>query len=1135
MKKLLSYPNKGDNDLLDSFKLVREAARASRKAASQDQNLRPFDLIQAALKDKGISVQFVSPDEPQLNGGDAKYVPAFKCILVRNDVNSGRKSELLAHEFGHIVVHQSEHVCEAETIDVTVQEEGALARANAYGPRERRELQANVFAREFLLPREISRDLFLSEGLTAGKIASRLELEPAIVRLQLVDALLTNKAVEKMPPGDAAPVQPLVLLEDASQDQAAAQSGQAFLLEAGPGSGKTRTLVKRVNWLLSQDIPSNQILALTFSNKAAAELSDRIAKKNEQAALQLWSGTFHAFGYELIKRHYDVLGLPSSPRLIGKTEALELLEDRLPIMDLDHFHDLHSPATQLDGILDAISRAKDELIDFPEFQQLAQNALASPLTDADRVTAQRADEAGRVYEEYERAKRDHGLIDFGDLVMVPTLLLMQHDEIRKLEAERYREVLVDEYQDVNRASAEMLKAFFQEGSRLWVVGDARQSIYRFRGASSRNMALFEEDFSGGTRKSLDFNYRSSEPIVSACRAFTMGMRVGHEKILPYTAKSRGPQSSDTPCTLVTDSTVDVGEAVVAEILALVEQGVKLSEQVILSPTNDRLDEAATVLASAGIPVVHLGSFFEREEVRDLLSVLAIVAEPVGTGLVRIGNIAGTQLNSEDIRNCLRASQEAKKSFVEMLSDISSMTSVSKVGKKSLDTLRQKTEGFSKKSSAYDLILTWLLDRSDYLRTLSVKGDVASNLKKSAILKLFEVIRDRDLLGRPLTASGVLKRIRSIMILKEDKGFKEPLIDDDVNAVRLMTIHGAKGLEFKAVHILDMNEETFPGKVKSDKKPLPPGIDNEKEPSAAHLEERECQFFVAISRAEQYLRLYRSRKVIKAARKPSRFLDRIGCPERFVEASERPSIAPKSKPTCESVEALSVQGLREFEQCPLKIVYRRSMGIRTRRHESPFLRTTSVVYGVVDELPSILSNDDIESALTEVTNEMWSKRGPVGHSLEASYRTLASRHIKSLQRLVTEFQYQHDSELIVDFTGGQFKVRPPLVKIGDNGKTIARFIEAGSASSKSGDYHADRLKKIAAHEVYGDSAIVEIAHVSNGEIVSRNTRASTLQKAKDLAGKILEDIRAGNLQPKPDRRICIRCPYFFACPGTGHEK
>ncbi|MBO9461164.1 UvrD-helicase domain-containing protein [Labrenzia sp. R5_0] len=1094
--------------------------------------MRPFDLIQAALKGKGVSVQFVSPDEPQLDGGDAKYVPIFGCILVRNDVSLGRKAELLAHEFGHIIVHQSEHVCEVDSIDITAQEEGALARANAYGPRERRELQANVFAREFLLPREFARELFLFRGLTAEEIARQLEIEPSIVRLQLVDALLTNEPVENKAANETVPVQPQALIEDKSQDRAAEQSGQAFLLEAGPGSGKTRTLVKRVNWLLSQDIPSHQILALTFSNKAAAELSNRIAQKDPQAALQLWSGTFHAFGYELIKRHYDVLGLPPSPRLIGKTEALELLEDRLPVMDLSHFHDLRSPASQLDEILNAISRAKDELVEVPQFQKLAQNAL---LADPDNVPAQRADEAGCVYEEYERAKRDLGLVDFGDLVMVPTLLLMRNDEIRKSEAERYREVLVDEYQDVNRASAEMLKAFFREGSRLWVVGDARQSIYRFRGASSRNMELFEEDFPGGTRKPLNFNYRSSEPVVEVCRAFASDMQAGHEKSLPYTAVSHGPQSSDMPYALVTDSTGDVGDAVATEIFALVEQGVKFTEQVILSPTNDRLDEVAANLASAGIPTVHLGSFFEREEVRDLLSLLSIVAEPAGTGLARIGKIAGTQLSSEDIRNCLRASQEAEKPLVELLSDLSQVKGISETGKKSLDTIRHQIKGFSKDSNAYDLILTWLLDRTDYLGTLAAQNDVVSSLSKSAILKLLEVIRDRDLLGRPLTASGVLERIRSIMILKEDKSFKEAPIDDGVDAVRLMTIHGAKGLEFKAVHILDMNEETFPGKAKSDKKPLPSGIDDEKEPNASHLEERECQFFVAISRAEQYLRLYRSNKVNTSTRTRSRFLDRIGCPERFVEASERPVLAPRSKPICETVEALSAQDLREYEQCPLKIVYRRSMGIRTRRHESPFLRTTSVVYGVIDELPSILSQSDVEAALTDVTNDMWSKRGPVGHSLEASYRTLASRHITSLQRLVTGFQYLHDSDLIVELPGGQFKVRPPLVTTGGGGKTIARFIEAGSASSKSGDYHADRMKKLAAHESYGASAVIEIAHVSDGGIVSRNTRASTLQKARELAGKVLEDMKIGNLHPKPSRHVCIRCPYFFACPGTGHEK
>lgn len=1080
-----------------------------------------------------MRVQPIAPDDPQLGGSDAKFVPDFSCIFVRDDVSNGRESELLAHELGHIVIHSSANVCETDTIDVTAQEGGAIARANAYGPRERRELQANVFAREFLLPRDIARQLFLSDNLSANDIAGQLKLELTLVRLQLVDALLTDDANENQDNSTAKDQTPPLLINDGSQNAAAEQIGPAFLLEAGPGSGKTRTLAKRVEWLLAQGTSPDQILALTFSNKAAAELSDRIGNTDPQAAVQIWSGTFHAFGFDLLRRHYDKVSLPSDPRLIGKTEALELLEKRLPLMGLDHFHDLRSPASQLDQILDAISRAKDELVEAPQFEELAAEALAEG-DDERRAYDERADEAARVYVEYERDKRDLGLVDYGDLVMLPTILLERDEEVRQQEAGRYQEILVDEYQDVNRASARMLKCFFKEGSRLWVVGDARQSIYRFRGASSVNMAIFEDDFPGATRRPLSFNYRSSEPIVAACRSFARGMLATHDKSLPYEAESQGPSTTDPPITIVTDTTADVGPAVVSEISKLSDCEVSLSQQAILSSTNARLDEVAASLVEANIPSIHLGSFFEREEVRDILSVLSLIAEPVGSALTRLGTLPGTELTPEDIRICLRTAREAEKPLIEMLCDISQFDQLSEKGKESLERLAHQFEGFSKDSSAFDLILTWLLDRSDYLRNLSLRTDVPAILSKAALLRLLEVIRDRDLVGRPLTPTGVLQRVRSILVLGEDRSFKEALVGDDIDAVRLMTIHGAKGLEFRAVHILDMNQENFPGKSKSDLKPLPPGIIDDDEQNSSHMEERECQFFVAISRAEEHLRLYRSHRVKTQTRTRSAFLDRINCAEKQVNVTPPIVLSTARTPTCQSVDYLSVQDLRDYEQCPLKIAYRRSFGIRTRRHESPYLRTQSVIYGVVDQLPEILASANIEEAFAEATNDNWALRGPVGDSLEPDYRELADRRITSLQDLISGFGFQDESDIVVDVAGGQFNVSPPLVGKSPGGPKTVRFIEAGAASKKSGDYLADRMRKSAAIQAYGDNVVVEIAHVADGKIVTRNTRSSTLVKAHETAGQVLSDMKEGRLHAKPDLRICTRCPYFFACPSTGKE-
>ena len=408
---------------------------------------------------------------------------------------------LLAHELGHKILHRPQEVCEL------AQCEGggsrALSRVETYGPRERRELQANVFAREFVLPRESARRFFLTERLTASEIALRAGMPLRDVRRQLLDSLLRPDAPLPAPGTASRPVE----LDD-SQRRAVVHEGRALLVEAGPGSGKTRTLVSRIERRLEQGVHPSRILALTFSNKAAAELCDRVAERRPDDAVEVWGGTFHAFGLEVMRQFYDRMNLAPTIRLVSPAQAVEMLEDHLPLLGLRHFHDLRNPGERLKEILRPISRAKDELVGPERFRELAQFGLrqaeevaaaaasgpAGARKEADKalVAAERTAEASIVYEVYEQALRDMGCVDFADLVLRPTLLMEADAEVRATLQGRYSEILVDEYQDVNRACARMLRALHGPQSTLWVVGDARQSIYRFRGASSRNMGLFRK-------------------------------------------------------------------------------------------------------------------------------------------------------------------------------------------------------------------------------------------------------------------------------------------------------------------------------------------------------------------------------------------------------------------------------------------------------------------------------------------------------------------------------------------------------------------------------------------------------------------------------------------------------------------
>jgi hypothetical protein len=300
---------------MDAFEPVREAAAqlyADLVATGADAS-RPLSLVEAAVRQLDLDLAWLQPGDPALKGARALYDHQTGTICCADTGDIAERVALVAHEIGHAKVHTSSSHCTNRDIDPSRSTEAApvgLQRVEDYGAHERRELQANVFAREFLLPRAEARRLHITEHLEARAIAGLRALPIDLVRQQLLDALLLPPAAPMTSALAVGPLRP-----DPSQDRAAAHRGSAFQLQAGPGTGKTRSLVKRILSLLNDGIDPSTMLALTFSNRAAGELSERISAAAPGASAQIWIGTFHAFGLDLIRRHHDRLGLSTDPAI----------------------------------------------------------------------------------------------------------------------------------------------------------------------------------------------------------------------------------------------------------------------------------------------------------------------------------------------------------------------------------------------------------------------------------------------------------------------------------------------------------------------------------------------------------------------------------------------------------------------------------------------------------------------------------------------------------------------------------------------------------------------------------------------------------------------------------------------------
>ncbi len=321
--------------------------------------------------------------DPLLYGAQATLDDGF--IYYNAEIESRLALYYQAHEFAHHWLHNGGSLCSDEDVDYTDSEDKSLYgewRIEAYGPHQRREMEANVFAREFLLPGDELRRLYIGENLNAAQIASRLGLKLDFVLYNLAYALLAPDIEDSLTTLDKG--ERFVTLDargltlDESQRAAAHSTHTPLLVAAGPGTGKTRTLVGRILHLLGDGVAPDKIVALTFSNKAGEEMRERVERFASDAAPKIWIGTFHAFGLELLRRYWQEATLPPRARVLDPVDALFILERHLPQLGLDYYQNLYEPTTHLAAILAAISRAKDELVSPDKYEELAGAMRARP-------------------------------------------------------------------------------------------------------------------------------------------------------------------------------------------------------------------------------------------------------------------------------------------------------------------------------------------------------------------------------------------------------------------------------------------------------------------------------------------------------------------------------------------------------------------------------------------------------------------------------------------------------------------------------------------------------------------------------------------------------------------------------------
>jgi len=1125
---------------MDAIEIARRmASDLHRQAVGRGLDpCRPYDFVVGEANNRGLDVEASAPGAAVLDGGRATLVPDDGLIIHSSDGTAFEQAFLVAHEIGHLVigdgeggpVHDVDPARPSEVCPV------GMERVVDYGRRQRREVQMDLFARDFLLPREMVRRLHVEDGMTASAISLRFGAPIDVVAQQLLDALL----LPEIPP-DAAEPGPERSLND-EQRNAAAHRGEAFLLAAGPGTGKTQTLTSRVEGLLDEGVDPRRILVLTFSNKAAEEMAERIARKRGDAAAAMWIGTFHAFGLDILRRFHPELGLPANPRLMDRVEAAELLEHEFPRLELNRYRNIYDPTQIIGNFLAAFSRAKDEVVNEDEYAGLAAVMAKAACSDDEREAADRAVEVARAYTAYEALKRQANCVDFGDLVSMPVRLLEGHPQIRQHFHDLYEHVLVDEYQDVNRASVRLLKALRGDGRNLWAVGDAKQSIYRFRGASSFNMGLFKsKDFPHGERGRLRINYRSVSEVVHAFSAFATGMSVGGAG--DGLDANRGASGCGPELRIF-----ETGEMQASALADAIEEmrrnGRAYRDQAVLCAGNERLAMIGLELERLGVPVLFLGSLFERPEVKDLLSLLSILVDRRAMGLIRMACRHGFAMSLADVDSVIRHLRVHEGKPLSWFKDVDSISGLSISGRSALARLEQVLEGFDQSSSPWITLAAVMLDRTRWAADIASSDDVADRSRGIAMWQFMNFLRVQPS-GQGLPATRLLDRVRRLIRLGDDRDLRQlPAAAQGIDAVRLMTIHGAKGLEFPVVHLPGMNSDTLPRAFTKPPCPPPDGMVDGGAGSAddilraGHAEEQECLFYVALSRARDRLFLYAAAKKGNGHNRPlSPFLGRlgIGLDRHLVSPARLPGPSPEDDDVAMEVDGglrFGAAQIAVYETCPRRFLYSYVLELGGRRKATAFMQMHEAVRSVVQD---IIANRGVPAAEMESrVGEAFAAHGLADHGYAGDYEAFAIAMVRYFVSSRDGHTCEEPKAISVTFGNEEIVVTPDDVLVRSDGRRILRRVQTGHSRSNDETDAAAAAFVLAASEAL-PGAMVEIVHLADEAVLPLSLKPKQMTARREKLGVMLADIRAGRFPSEPSARTCPGCPAFFVCgptpPGT----
>lgn len=825
------------------------------------------------------------------------------------------------------------------------------------------------------------------------------------------------------------------------------------LIIAGAGTGKTTVITRRIVWLVeSEKARIDEILALTFTEKAASEMEARVDLLMPTKAFEPNIKTFHGLGESILRDYAFELGLSSDFKIMSNFAQALFIEELISQMDLEYYAPLGNPYSFVSAIIKHFGRLKDEAITPSTYTTYAKDKLKQASTEEELAAANRTAELAKIYQRYCEEAIARGWVDFGDLIGMVHELFVTKPHILKQVSERFKYILVDEFQDTNTIQAKLVSLLSKKHHNVQVVGDDDQSIYRFRGASVSNIMNFMDQYPNAKQIVLKQNYRSTQQILDAAyRLIKHNDPDRLESKYKIDKQLLSSQSGEVPYQHEFVSLPEENKFVATKIASLISSGVSPNQIAILIRNNNQADKIRPALERKSVPYHQIQGMklLERPEIKAIINFVAVINKPTDNRAL-YGLLTG-DISRIPVAEVVEMTSHADKAHTPLIDALIQ----DDMGKKFIHIidLLERMRTISNEMTASQLIFEYLSE-SGYLNRLKEEADLdpQAGLKLQNLSKLISIIKEFESATLDPNIYSFWRHIDEISTTESvDVAAEESPLDS--NAVTIMTIHRAKGLEFEHVFMIDLAQQTFPSKNQANILPLDDELLKIQHPKDWHLAEERRLFYVGMTRAKH--RLYLTNSVDhggKRLKKMSKFVfEAIKNPQTVPPNSDTAAAAhldslarPTKQPKVNLVNALyqndwlhlSPNQIASYLYSPKEFYYNEVL-LLPRKPVHSLVYGTAIHQVIEYYYKTKLAGESVElSNLYDIFEKSWSSEGFISLPHE-------QKRFDRGKKVIKAFFYREEKNIdLPKYVERAFSLSIPELKLRINGRIDALYEREG---------------------------------------------------------------------------------------------